>query len=351
MSVRVLRSLLTLILLTTAVLKLAAQNAAELGTQLHAAVKARETERALALIQQQAPLDVEVGGDSTLFVAIANRDVVLAKALLEAGASPTFAGSNGVPPLEMAAQMSQVELVKLLLTKYKAPVGPSRSPDYTALHAAADFNSDETITLLLLAAGADPRIVTEGGKTPIDLAAAQHKTAIVEALRQGSDPAAIARAAAAMTPAIDDPEAEARAELLDELREVAMQKLESDGFKLLEEGTIALQARGSHVESEGSRHPVFFREQYRFVVIAKDVLAVHALMNGTLLKIPCSDCETSISGYMTGLGAIAELDGYRIVFLDLALLNQQQNFVTFVPFGNAAGEEAMWLLFSKTVRR
>jgi outer membrane protein OmpA-like peptidoglycan-associated protein len=153
------------------------------GKELFEAVKTRNTARALDLIKQGANLNYEAEGDTILTLAIRNRDTEMAKVLLAAGADPNlktlpWAGT----PLRMAVQMTNVEMVMLLIDKYKADVNPKNDSGYSILHCAVDFNADEKITALLLAAGSNPNVINKDGQTPYEFALVRGKPAIAKLL-------------------------------------------------------------------------------------------------------------------------------------------------------------------------
>jgi hypothetical protein len=146
------------------------------------------------LIKRGAGLNFERKNETPLILAIRDRKTNIAKLLLEAGADPNFAESiYGGTPLRWAVQMSNVEIVEILLNQYNTDVNFRPKNGVTALHTAADFNRDERITVMLLAAGGDANVIDEEGRSPLDLAIMGRKPAIAPLLEKATNPRVIAR--------------------------------------------------------------------------------------------------------------------------------------------------------------
>jgi ankyrin repeat protein len=111
------------------------------------------------------------------------------RVLLEHGADPAPASRNqgAFTPLHSAvandAGPSVLAIVRALLDA-GAPVNARSGSGGTPLHTAA-FTGDAEVVELLLARGADPRIPSNDGKTPIDLARDRGHTALAERMERG----------------------------------------------------------------------------------------------------------------------------------------------------------------------
>jgi hypothetical protein len=146
------------------------------------------------LIKRGAGLNFERKDETPLILAIRDKKTDIAKLLLEAGADPNFAESmNGGTPLRWAVQMGNVEMVEMLINHYNVDVNFRPKNGVTALHTAADFNRDERITVMLLAAGSDPNVIDEEGRSPLDLAIMGRKGAIAPLLEKATNPRVITR--------------------------------------------------------------------------------------------------------------------------------------------------------------
>lgn len=158
-----------------------------LGKQLYEATEKNQTETALRLIKQGAKLDYDENADTTLTLSIRNRNSELTRALLEAGANPDFAESTyNVTPLHMAAQMSNFELVKLLIDKYKVNINHRSKSGRTPLIVAAEFNSGIEIVHFLLLRGADPNAVNNDNQSALSIAVKDDKTDMIAILKSVS---------------------------------------------------------------------------------------------------------------------------------------------------------------------
>jgi ankyrin repeat protein len=93
-----------------------------------------------------------------------------ARLLLDRGANPSLASSNGLKlaPLHSAVAADSFELVDLLLARGAEP-NPKESSGSTPLHNAAGHGVAAIIERLLTA-GADRAAVNSEGKTPADIA-------------------------------------------------------------------------------------------------------------------------------------------------------------------------------------
>jgi ankyrin len=171
-------------------------------TALLFAARQGKLEAARALLDGGADVD-QAGADSTspLLIAIVNGHYELATMLIERGANPNVADANGRTPLYAAVDLRNVQwsqapapelpqaahlaMITRLLDKGADPnltisgkVGHRGSFDMrwsdlkggTAFSRAA-WNGDVEVMRLLLARGADPKVVTEKGETALLLLA------------------------------------------------------------------------------------------------------------------------------------------------------------------------------------
>lgn len=325
------------------------------GKALFDAVKKGDEALVRQLIAEGSELNYEFQGDTTLDNAIRYRKVDIARILLEAGADPNFQDSvYGGTPLFIATQMRDDVTLALLLDKYKANPNLASKSGRTALHQAADF-SDGTGTALLLKAGANPNVVDDQGRSPLDLARSSDAGYVIKHLEPVTNLALIAQLKAKSkstpkptpTPVVaavsddDEDDYELNQVLLD-----VLSLARKDGFKKLEEGETESQGRNDNSESGAPRQFASPRNIYQFVAIGKDVQTVNAIMNNTLLAIPCDECRTSISQYWTSV-ASTKSRGYAVVSLQFKLLNVQNNWISLIPKAQRPGSRVTWILFSK----
>lgn len=103
--------------------------------------------------------------------------------LLRAGALPNLASQNAmrVQPLHSAAASRQMIIAEALLSA-GADVNARQSDDFTPLHTAAQNGQGEMVKLLLVH-GADPQARTTSSQTPADLAEAAGYAALADQLR------------------------------------------------------------------------------------------------------------------------------------------------------------------------
>jgi ankyrin repeat protein len=100
-----------------------------------------------------------------------------AEALLEHGADPSVVSRHEfvkVTPLHSAVASEGAEDLRTVevLLAHGAPVNGGVEGRHTPLHSAA-YNGNTAIVKALLAAGADPTLAKDDGKTPMDLAREQ----------------------------------------------------------------------------------------------------------------------------------------------------------------------------------
>jgi ankyrin repeat protein len=144
------------------------------STALYVASVQGEAWPAGELLAAGASPDLESGGDADgtpLCGAASWGHTAVLRALLEAGADPDRAESDGFTPLAWAVAGGSCESASMLL---EAGADPNRADSHgrTPLHRAADHGRLELVRLLL-EHGADPSIADEEGKTPRDVASAR----------------------------------------------------------------------------------------------------------------------------------------------------------------------------------
>lgn len=161
----------------------ASENPENAGRELFAVVEKNDTAAALELIKNGAnvhfrsfPGATEKNAfisHNTLSVAVMNKNVALAKALLDAGADPN-SSMNGYEEtaFHSAAQIEMPEMMELFL-KYKGDVTHRTQSGWTPLLTAANWNKGDAVVKMLLAAGADPNVYNSQGKSPLALAQEQ----------------------------------------------------------------------------------------------------------------------------------------------------------------------------------
>jgi hypothetical protein len=338
------------------------------GEELFEAVVKNQMDEAREMIKRGVGLNFERKDETTLIVAIRYRRVEMARMLLEAGADPEFAESQyGGTPLRWAVQMTDIDTLKLLIDKYKVNVNQPSKNKISPLHTAADFGQDDRVTKILLDAGANANVLNDEGQSPLDNANRWKKTTIIPLLERATNAGEIAKQKIAWallpitpkpvpTPAVvvappkptkiygpdeDDPNE------VDSMVRNAKSAAIKTGYKLLDEGNAVRQAGASNDENQGVKQYVTKGMNYQFVMISKDALTVNAVMNGTLLAIPCNSCRTSISTYSTSLLKSPLSNGYYLISLQMQIENFQANYVSFILKGNKRGEGIKYLLFTK----
>ncbi len=198
-----------------------------------------------------------VAPDERVLLDAAKRgDVAAVRSLLEEGADPNAAQGDGLSALHLAAQKGNLEVAKLLIDARAnieaetrigaytplhlasggghAPVvgalleaganarAASSTTNATALHLAAKALNGESVIKLLLKKGALVNArESQGGQTPLMLAAAYGRTASVrELLSHGADPAISTKVVDVLKRLVIDKEAQARLrEAVIEIRE------------------------------------------------------------------------------------------------------------------------------------
>lgn len=107
-------------------------------------------------------------GESGLHIAVARRDLLWVKFLIQQKANPNIRDNKDVTPLVLAAQLGFVDGVEALI-KAGAQVDIPNSTGETPLIAAVHKRDTQTMRLLLKA-GADPDRADNSGRTARDYA-------------------------------------------------------------------------------------------------------------------------------------------------------------------------------------
>ena len=313
----------------------------------------------LELIRKGVEVNV-YAGNTMLNRAIETKKIEIVKALLEAGADPNeVSAHNGNAALHEAAGYNVPPAMIALLIKYKADPNRETLDGRVPLHFIASFSGDAHIAQELLKGGANPNLKTRYGITPLEAAAKwPGKKDVVEfmtAALPASDRQALEAKEVEIKKAAQEAVASRAADPepldLDGIAEIVTERQNADGYKLMDEGFAETQGRNSNDPSIGVKKAIFPRNMTRLIMISKGGLMINAVMNGTLLTVPCSsNCETSISTYITGFGNLGTIEGHKILFLDVVLINFQNNFINYILKSSDPGSEAKWMLFSKAHR-
>ncbi|KAF0693081.1 Aste57867_15910 [Aphanomyces stellatus] len=128
---------------------------------------------------------VDEDGRTPLLYAVKANEFSTAKLLLDNGADPNVAATNGTTALMEAAAHGSLRAIKLLVDK-RANLEAS-TPNGTALHMAVSEGQDKAVDCLL-ELGADVNARNGHGITPLLFATLMHKTAAAATLlRHGAD--------------------------------------------------------------------------------------------------------------------------------------------------------------------
>jgi len=123
---------------------------------------------------------LDEGGDTALMRASGQGHLAIAKRLLDCGASPDAANSNGINPLMWASWQGQEKVVELLLGHH-ATVTSRCNEEETALHKAA-FRGQTSIAKKLIEAGSRVDDSDRNGETALLLAATRGHLSTVQLL-------------------------------------------------------------------------------------------------------------------------------------------------------------------------
>lgn len=139
-------------------------------TPLHQAAINKNAEVVKVLLEAGADVHAKSVAELTpLHRAARNKNSAVAQFLLQAGAKVNARTDTGRTPLHSAAETNTAEVVKVLLAA-GAEVNALVGGDLAPLHSAALLNPNPEVVIVLLEAGADPKIKFYGTSTAFDLA-------------------------------------------------------------------------------------------------------------------------------------------------------------------------------------
>lgn len=164
------------------------------NSPVHLALKKDRQEIFDALLEKNADVNVpgksERGKDQTvLYAAVFKNDEALVKKLLDKGANPNLADSDGSYPLSEAVLGPNIntELVKALLVKGANPNAQESNKAtpliYIASNSQATAQARQEVVKMLLEKGADKSIKDEKGNTALDWAKKNGHKEVVELLK------------------------------------------------------------------------------------------------------------------------------------------------------------------------
>ena len=122
--------------------------------------------------------------ETPLIGALLYNDRSTARQLLEAGADPNEGRFFGMPPVLLAIQRQDLELVRLLKAKGADFTVRDRSGSTALMWAAFSETGDAAIVEELLGLGADPAGANKAGETALDWALRRGDTPAAAALRK-----------------------------------------------------------------------------------------------------------------------------------------------------------------------
>lgn len=132
-----------------------------------------------------------------LQIAVRNRNLAVARLLLERGADPNARGPYDYTALHLAAANNDVEMTRLLLNFETDPNAREAIRGETPLHRVVWGRRDPDqsqkrveVAQLLLKAGADPRVQDRSGVTPTEAARRRGETTLL-AVYAAQSPSAV----------------------------------------------------------------------------------------------------------------------------------------------------------------
>ncbi len=153
------------------------------GGEIHDAVKAGDVKKVAALLKKHPDLisSKDDHGDTPLHVAAAIGSADVAGLLLGHGADVNARDADGDTPMHTAAGAGQTNVARLLLD-FGADANAKNKDGWTPLHFAAVRGQEPMAELLLLAPKIDIDAQGANGDTPLDVAAAEDNTEVVQLL-------------------------------------------------------------------------------------------------------------------------------------------------------------------------
>ncbi len=324
------------------------------GKELFDAIAAGANERTESLIKSGMNLNYGEpnGGDSSLMKAIRERNNYIAIKLLEAGADPNFVPNEyGGSPIQMAVQMINIELVKLLINKYSVDLNTKgKTNGYTPLYWAAMFNQSDEITKLLLAAGANPNIFNSDGESPLSMAMINGMGNAVknllfevstEEIRNKANKRDATVGAQTRKKDADNTAERERAKIPTELN--VRVDLQSDflnkGYKFVAEGTTTLQGRNFNDKNQAVKQDIYIGYEYIFIIVTNQEI-------GWVVTIGDDGKFTSSNKPQEGFGKEkvpnSDLTSYFFKFG----FDDKSGFIYFIPHGESWAD-VRWVLMRK----
>lgn len=156
---------------------------AMLGNPLHGAIRTNCMELFDVLLAQGVNIDsTNQYGDNTIHTAINQRKHNFLRRLIESGAALDKPDRHGRSPVFLAVTLDDNDALKMLLDAGFAPSSSTKTTS-TAIHSAVVRGNEEAVRLLLDAGVAiDIPAPIHRNKTPLHLAAAYGRKAIIELL-------------------------------------------------------------------------------------------------------------------------------------------------------------------------
>ncbi|CAM9379774.1 unnamed protein product, partial [Ectocarpus fasciculatus] len=124
--------------------------------------------------------------ETPLMLAVTRGQLAIVETLLEAGADCSLRQSNNYSPLDMAAEQGTLPVLEAILGR-GVDVDAQDHRGCTALHTAVIFSDRAGPAVrMLIKAGADTELKSDGGWTPLHAAARHHRVNCMAALLQNN---------------------------------------------------------------------------------------------------------------------------------------------------------------------
>ncbi|XP_053323897.1 serine/threonine-protein phosphatase 6 regulatory ankyrin repeat subunit B-like [Spea bombifrons] len=164
--------------------QLRANNKKHGDTALHACCRKRDLEVAKALVEHGASVDCQNGeGQTALHVVAWEGDETMLKFLHQCKANPNIADKMDRSPLHIAAERGHTGLVEILTEKFKSNVLARTKDGSTLMHIASQCGHPET-ALAFLKKGVLLHMPNKSGAVCLHAAAKRGHAAVVKALLQ-----------------------------------------------------------------------------------------------------------------------------------------------------------------------